>query len=96
MSFFLKNSEAYQVSGKKPSLTKFLSGIGSGFREQEILKARQQPKSGKGEELDAARYELMSLEDRAFAILYDLGMIEIHENPNSIDYDHSNDDEYCI
>lgn len=94
--FFSQKFRGLSSLRKKPSLTKFLSGIGSGFREQEILKARQQPKSGKGEELDAARYELMSLEDRAFAILYDLGMIEIHENPNSIDYDHSNDDEYCI
>jgi hypothetical protein len=48
-------------------------------RAELIRKARQQPKSPEEEAKLAAKYGRLSLEDRAFTILYDLGMIEISE-----------------
>ena len=45
---------------------------------EKYLKARQQPKSPEEEAKLAAKYGAMSLEDRAFAILSDLGMIEFY------------------
>jgi hypothetical protein len=43
-----------------------------------------------------ARYDAMSPEDRAFAILNDLGMVEKNPNPSDPGYDHSNDDTFCL
>jgi hypothetical protein len=43
-----------------------------------IVKARQQPKSPEEEKLLADRYGSMPLQERAFAILYDLGMVEMN------------------
>lgn len=45
---------------------------------EEIAKKRQQPKAPEVEEELAARYEAMDLQDRAYNILLDLGLIEEH------------------
>jgi hypothetical protein len=58
--------------------------------------ARQQSKSPEEEKRLQERYGGMSLEERAFASLYDLGMIEKNLNPDDPDYDHSNDDEIFL
>lgn len=42
---------------------------------------------------DAARYGEMDIEDRAYNILIDLGMVEVTPDPESPDYDNSNDDD---
>ena len=39
-------------------------------------------------------YDSMDLEDKAFSILVDLGMVDETPDPDSPDYDHSNDDEF--
>ena len=39
-------------------------------------------------------YDSMDLEDKAFNILVDLGMVDETPDPDSPDYDHSNDDEF--
>lgn len=44
----------------------------------------------------AARYGAMDLEERAYNILYDLGMIDETPDPDSEDYDSSKDDELVI
>ena len=49
-----------------------------GSRAESVSDARQQPKSADTESHLAERYGKMDLEERAFTILYDLGMIEIH------------------
>ena len=49
-----------------------------GSPPQGIAKARQQPKFPADEKLLADRYGSMPLEERAFAILYDLGMVEMN------------------
>ena len=41
-----------------------------------------------------AKFDSMDLGERAFSILVDLGLIDIHPDPESSDYDHSNDDEF--
>lgn len=40
-------------------------------------------------EIDASRYEGMDQEEKAFSILKDLGMIELHADPDSPDFDAS-------
>jgi hypothetical protein len=42
-----------------------------------------------------AKYGSMSIEDQAFAILTDLGMVQMSPNPNNPNYDYSQDDENC-
>ena len=39
-------------------------------------------------------YSSMDLDDKAFNILVDLGMVNETPDPDSPDYDHSNDDEF--
>ena len=39
-------------------------------------------------------FDSMDLEDKAFNILVDLGMVDKTPDPDSPDYDHSNDDEF--
>jgi trigger factor len=56
-------------------------------------KAIQQPKSEAEKKALSERYASMDLEERAFNILLDLGMIELTPDPDSPDYDHSNDHE---
>lgn len=64
-------------------------------RRVETIVALRQPKSSDEENKLAEKYAQMSLEDRAYALLCDLGMIEEHKDPNDPSYDHSKDDEYC-
>jgi len=40
-------------------------------------------------------FDSMDLEDKAFNILVDLGMVDKTPDPDSPDYDHSTDDEIC-
>ena len=51
------------------------------------------------ESVDVAKEESSSnsrsLRDRAFDILLSLGMIKVNPDPNSPDYDHSTDNDYC-
>jgi len=54
-----------------------------------------QPEPPRIEKELAERYANMSLADRAFGILKDLGMIEETPIPSGHDYDHSKDDEFC-
>ena len=37
----------------------------------------------------------MDVEERAFNILIDLGIINASNDPDSPDYDHSDDNEFC-
>lgn len=64
-------------------------------REEKIANARKQPKSPDEERKLSERYAAMSLEERAFAILLDLGMIELSPDPDDPSYDSSQDDEFC-
>lgn len=47
------------------------------------------------EDEKAARYAVMSEEDRAFAILTELGIVGQTADPDSDNYDASNDDDFC-
>jgi hypothetical protein len=58
-----------------------------------VARARQQPKSEQEERLLAEKYGSMGLEERAFTILYDLGMIEINPNLNDPNEEDSFDEE---
>jgi hypothetical protein len=66
-------------------------------RRVETIVALRQPKSSDEESKLAEKYANMeNLEDRAYALLCDLGMIEEHKDPRDSSYDHSkDDDEYC-
>mmetsp|Transcript_8557 Transcript_8557/g.14984 ORF Transcript_8557/g.14984 Transcript_8557/m.14984 type:complete len:103 (-) Transcript_8557:45-353(-) len=64
-------------------------------RLKSIIDARRQPKPFDEESKVAEKYASMSVEDRAFAILYDLGLIENNVDPRDPNYDHSSDDEIC-
>lgn len=65
-------------------------------KEAAIAEARRQPKPPEVEAELAARYGSMDLEERAFAILVDLGMVEITLDPSSPDYDNSKDDDFVV
>lgn len=64
-----------------------------GYPSAAVMKARSQPKSPEDEAALAARYGAMDLEERAFSILVDLGMIELHLDPNDPNRDTSRDDD---
>lgn len=64
-----------------------------GYPSLEIMKARQQPKSTEEEAALAGKYGAMELGERAFAILADLGMIDLHPDPDDPSRDTSKDDE---
>lgn len=64
-----------------------------GYPSAAVMKARSQPKSPEDEAALAARYGAMDLEERAFSILADLGMIELHLDPDDPDRDTSHDDD---
>ncbi|KAL3904931.1 MAG: hypothetical protein SGILL_009882 [Bacillariaceae sp.] len=64
-------------------------------RLKSIIEARRQPKACDEEASVAQRYSRMSMGDRAFAILFDLGMVEQNKDPKDPSYDHSDDDSYC-
>jgi hypothetical protein len=65
-------------------------------RQSAVTLARKQPKSPEEEKKLEERYGGMLLQVRAYAILYDLGMIEKNLNPDDPDYDHSTDDELFL
>jgi len=65
-------------------------------RRKNIINARKQPKSEEEEKALAEYYGSMEIRERAFAILYDLGMIEISPDPDSPDYDHTLDNEFAL
>jgi hypothetical protein len=56
-------------------------------RQDVISLARQQPKSREEDLKFQERYDGMSLEDRAFTLLYDLGMVEKNVGPNDPNYE---------
>lgn len=64
-----------------------------GYPSAAAMKARSQPKSPEDEAALAARYGAMDLEERAFSILADLGMIELHLDPDDPSRDTSHDDD---
>ena len=73
--------------------------------EEEIVVAEEEPEPVKSEdvatdtveseeattpvEIDASKYEGMDEEEKAFSILKDLGLVEIHADPDSPDFDAS-------
>ena len=57
------------------------------------LLAREQPKSVQEEAGLRAKYGSMEPGERAFAILLDLGMIITHPDSDSLNYDHSFDND---
>lgn len=64
-----------------------------GYPSVAMMKARQQPKSAEEEAALASKYGVMDLEERAFNILADLGIIELHPDPEDPNRDTSKDDE---
>ncbi len=65
-------------------------------RRVETILALRQPKSTDQESRLAEKYSQMeNLEDRAYTLLVDLGMIQEHQDPRDPSYDHSNDDDLC-
>ena len=58
-------------------------------RAESFSDAQQQPNPAEIESCLAERYGKMDLEERAFTILYDLGMIEIHPNPDEAEIENS-------
>ena len=65
-------------------------------RQAAIAVARMQPKSPEEETVIAEKYGKMDLEERAFTILVDLGMIVPSQDPDSMDYDKSIDSDLAI
>ncbi len=57
--------------------------------ESEEIIAEAVESSEEPEEIDASRYDGMDPEEKAFNILKDLGMIEMHADPDSPDFDAS-------
>lgn len=64
-----------------------------GYPSVAVMKARQQPKSAEEEAALAAKYGAMDLEERAFSILADLGMIDLNPDPEDPNRDTSKDDD---
>jgi len=64
-----------------------------GYPSVAVMKARQQPKSAEEEAALASKYGAMDLEERAFSILADLGMIELNPDPDDPNRDTSKDDD---
>lgn len=62
---------------------------------QELQKKRQQPTDPKEKEALSQRYAEMNSEERAYNILLDLGLIELHPDPESDSYDSSNDNDFA-
>lgn len=65
-------------------------------RKAAILEARKQPKSPEVEQALAEKYGALDAGERAFAILIDLGIVEASPDPDSKDYDSSNDDQFVV
>merc|ERR1712127_117653 len=89
------NSNVVQIKGEKTEtseLLKFTNAIDNAemnkeTRAERIAKARKQPKSPEEEKKLAERYGFMPLEERAFNILLDLGMVELTPDPDDPSYD---------
>jgi len=64
-----------------------------GYPSVAVMKARQQPKSAEEEAALASKYGAMDLEERAFSILTDLGMIDLNPDPEDPNRDRSKDDD---
>lgn len=64
-----------------------------GYPSVAIMNARQQPKTLEAEAALAAKYAVMNLEERAFIILADLGMIDLNIDPDDPNRDTSHDDQ---
>lgn len=64
-----------------------------GYPSVAVMNARKQPKSAEEEAALASKYGAMDLEERAFTILADLGMIELNPDPSDPDRDTSKDDD---
>jgi hypothetical protein len=94
-NFFPSKREQPSLTEVHETLPNTITIPGLTSREDLIMEARKQPKSPEEEAKLAAKYGSMSIEDRAFAILTDLGMVEMSPNPDDPNYDHSQDDEYC-
>lgn len=62
-------------------------------KREAVVRARMQPKLPEEEKALASRYGSMDAQERAYNILLDLGLIQLHVDPESDAYDHSNDDE---
>ena len=90
-------SSTSQIGSSSPSLTTTPSPSPSPISERRlhIMVARRQPKSPNEESKLAEKYQNMPIEERAYTILFDLGMIDENKDPKDPSYDHANDDEYC-
>ncbi|KAL7499918.1 hypothetical protein ACHAWT_008052 [Skeletonema menzelii] len=64
-----------------------------GYPSVAVMQARKQPKSAEEESSLARKYGAMDLEERAFTILADLGMIELNPDPEDPNRDTSKDDD---
>ena len=64
-----------------------------GYPSVAVMQARKQPKSAEEEASLASKYGAMDLEERAFTILADLGMIELNPDPEDPNRDTSKDDD---
>ncbi len=63
--------------------------------ERAIAEARQQPKPEEVEKDISSRYGAIDdLGERSFAILVDLGLVNVSPDPKASDYDASQDDEF--
>jgi len=96
----VKTEGENEIKIEKESKEESPSSISSGAsaevtsREELIAEARKQPKSPEEEKALQEKYgAIMNLGERAFQILLDLWMIELTPDPDSPDYDHSEDDE---
>ncbi len=63
-------------------------------KREALAMKRMQPKLPEEEAALASRYGAMDAQERAYNILLDLGLIQLHEDPDSDTYDHSKDDEF--
>jgi hypothetical protein len=90
-------SSTSQIGSPSPSLTTTPSPSLSPISERRlhIMVARRQPKSPNEESKLAEKYQNIPIEERAYTILFDLGMIDENKDPNDPSYDHADDDEYC-
>eukprot|EP00571_Detonula_confervacea_P010265 CAMPEP_0172298326 /NCGR_PEP_ID=MMETSP1058-20130122/1035_1 /TAXON_ID=83371 /ORGANISM="Detonula confervacea, Strain CCMP 353" /LENGTH=347 /DNA_ID=CAMNT_0013007593 /DNA_START=99 /DNA_END=1142 /DNA_ORIENTATION=+ len=64
-----------------------------GYPSADIMKTREQPKSAEEEAALATKYGAMDLEEKAFTILVDLGMVGLNPDPSDPNRDTSKDEE---
>jgi len=76
-----------------PAGEEILSVVESGGKEDETSVPDKVAKETGGATTTAVKEP--TLEDKAFALLMELGMVQINPDPRSPDYDHSKDDEFC-